>query len=81
MRIGTTLLNSQVTISSEYDEKSKLNRVTGTLVWSPESKHNGETLSCDVLHPDTLGQSPQTVSLTLTVNCKYTLNINVHSNT
>ncbi|CAG2190166.1 unnamed protein product [Mytilus edulis] len=68
MRIGTTLLNSQVTISSEYDEKSKLNRVTGTLVWSPESKHNGETLSCDVLHPDTLGQSPQTVSLTLTVN-------------
>ncbi|XP_076091539.1 uncharacterized protein LOC143063331 isoform X5 [Mytilus galloprovincialis] len=68
MRIGTTLLNSQVTISSEYDEKSKLNRVTGTLVWSPESKNNGETLSCDVLHPDTLGQSPQTVSLTLTVN-------------
>ncbi|XP_052093012.1 uncharacterized protein LOC127729314 [Mytilus californianus] len=67
MRIGTTILNSQVTVSSEYNENSKLNRVTGTLVWSPESKHNGETLSCDVFHPDTLGQSPQTVSLTLTV--------------
>ena len=70
IRVGNFVFGNEVTFNTVYDESSKTYRVTGTLVWSPTTTYNGETLYCDVLHPDTLGNSPQTVSLSLTVQGK-----------
>ena len=70
IRVGNSVFGNEVTFNTVYDESSKTYRVTGTLVWIPTTTYNGETLNCDVLHPDTLGNSPQTVSLPLTVQGK-----------
>ncbi|XP_052092440.1 cell adhesion molecule DSCAML1-like [Mytilus californianus] len=60
IRVDNSVFRNDVTFNTVYDESSKTYRVTGTLVWSPTTTYNGETLYCDVLHPDTLGNSPQT---------------------
>lgn len=63
MRIGSTDLSNFLTINAVYDANTKLYRVTGTLAWAPSISHDGEVLSCDVYHQQTLGNVPQTASL------------------
>lgn len=69
MRIGTTTINSGITYNAVYDSIQKLYKVTGTLVWSPATNNNGDTLFCDVTHTETSGQT-QTDSLDLTIYSK-----------
>lgn len=70
MRIGNTALSNQLTVSSVLEPSSNTYRVTGTLTWAPTSVNNQQTLFCDVSHPETLGNTPQTVSQPLTVYSK-----------
>jgi hypothetical protein len=59
--------------NENYDANSKSYTVTGTLSWAPTSNNNGQTLYCDVFHPDTsTTNTPQTVGLPLTINGKKT---------
>ena len=61
---------SEFTTTSVSPDGAKSYTVTGTLKWSPTIGNNGQTLFCDVAHPITLN-TPQTVSLPLTVICNY----------
>lgn len=81
MRIGATDLSNSLTVNAVFDSNTKLYRVTGTLVWAPSVSHDGEVLSCDVYHRETLGDVPQTVSLReLDVQGKYEHCNTVYSN-
>ena len=72
IRIGNTAFTNQVTYNTNYDANSKSYTVTGTLSWAPTSNNNGQTLYCDVFHPDTsTTNTPQTVGLPLTINGMY----------
>lgn len=80
IRLENSVFTTEVTTKSEYDQTSKTYKVTGTLVWSPDTSNNGQSLYCDVTHPETLGpNNPQTVSLQLTVQGKNRRNSRVIS--
>ncbi|XP_052093019.1 titin-like isoform X6 [Mytilus californianus] len=74
MRINNQVFASNfLSINSQYDTNSRSYRVVGTLNWAPNMGHNGQTMYCDVTHPQTL-TSPQTVSLPLTVRSPLAVN-------
>ncbi|XP_076091545.1 uncharacterized protein LOC143063333 isoform X3 [Mytilus galloprovincialis] len=74
MRINNQVFASNfLSINSQYDTTSRSYRVVGTLNWAPNMVHNGQTMYCDVTHPQTL-TSPQTVSLPLTVRSPLAVN-------
>ena len=73
MRIGNTIFNNELSVSSVLDQSTNSYTVTGTLQWAPNGQHNQQILHCDVSHPETLGNTPQTVDLPLTVKCKLIL--------
>ncbi|XP_076091547.1 uncharacterized protein LOC143063333 isoform X5 [Mytilus galloprovincialis] len=74
MRINNQVFASNVlSINSQYDTTSRSYRVVGTLNWAPNMGNNGQTMYCDVTHPQTL-TSPQTVSLPLTVRSPLAVN-------
>ncbi|XP_063416377.1 titin-like [Mytilus trossulus] len=67
MRIGNQIFgSSDMSIYSQYEPAVMSFRVVGMLSWTPYINHDGQTLFCDVTHPETLN-NPQTVSLQLTV--------------
>ncbi|VDI13507.1 obscurin-RhoGEF [Mytilus galloprovincialis] len=67
MRIGNQIFgSSDMSIYSQYEPAVMSFRVVGMLSWTPYINHDGQTLFCDVTHPETLN-NPQTVSLKLTV--------------
>lgn len=70
MRLGGNAITSGFATTAVYNGASKTYTVTGTLSWSPASSNNGDVLYCDVFHTPTLGNSPQTASLTLNVQSK-----------
>ena len=70
MRIGNSNFNNELSVQSVFDNTARTYTLTGTLVWAPNIGHNGMTGFCDVTHPETLA-APQTVSLPLTVLCKF----------
>ncbi|XP_063424603.1 hemicentin-1-like isoform X2 [Mytilus trossulus] len=74
MRINNQVFASNLlSINSQYDANSRSYRVVGTLNWAPNMGNNGQTMYCDVTHPQTL-TSPQTVSLPLTVRSPLAVN-------
>ena len=70
MRIENTQFTTAFTSSSSYIHETKTYTRNYTLKWEPTLSNNGQTLYCDVLHPSTLGNTPQTVSLQLTLKGK-----------
>ena len=71
IRVDNSVFTNEATFKSEYLDSIKAFRVTGTLVWSPDTSYNGQKLYCEVTHTETLGpNNPQTASLSLTVQCK-----------
>lgn len=73
MRIGNSVFSNELTTNSVLVNESYT--VTGTLSWAPTTANNGQTLFCDVYHPETLGQNnPQTVSKILTVRSPLAVN-------
>lgn len=70
MRIGNSDITQGFYTNTEYNAMTKQYMVVGTLEWAPTSTNQGETLFCDVTHQETLGQTPQTASLQLSVQCK-----------
>lgn len=73
LRLGNTPISNGVSTNSVFDQGSKLYTVTSTLSWTPSSNNAGNTLFCDVFHPETLGQTPQTANLPLNIQCKLAL--------
>lgn len=71
MRVGSTSITNGFVTNSDYNSVSKLYTMTGTLTWSPASNNNDDTLFCDVFHTQTLGQTPQTASLQLSVTSEH----------
>ena len=69
MREGNNNINSGFVTNSDYNSVTKLYTMTGTLTWSPTNS-NQDTLNCDVMHTQTLGQNPQTAVLPLSVQCE-----------
>ncbi|CAC5377793.1 unnamed protein product [Mytilus coruscus] len=67
MRIGNSQFNTGITQSSVLQSDNTYT-VTSALSWAPSISNNGQTLHCDVQHPETRGNNLQTVSLQLTVN-------------
>lgn len=71
MRIGDRDITNGFVTNSDFNSVTKLYTVTGTLTWAPSSNNHDETLYCDVTHQETLGQTPQTASLQLTVQSEH----------
>lgn len=71
MRKGNTQFSSsQFTTTTQFVTSSQSYTVVGTLRFPPTTADDGQTLYCDVLHAET-SSTPQTVSLPLSVRCKY----------
>ncbi|XP_063420686.1 synaptogenesis protein syg-2-like [Mytilus trossulus] len=66
LRIGNSQFSTGITKTSVL-QSDKTHSVTITLSWAPSISNNGQTLYCDVKHPETRGNILQTASLQLTV--------------
>ncbi|CAC5415121.1 unnamed protein product [Mytilus coruscus] len=67
LRVGNSQFSTGITQTSVL-KSDKTYTVTSTLSWAPSISNNGQTLYCDVKHPETRGNNLQTVSLQLIVN-------------
>ena len=65
-RIGNTQFISGVSRTSVLESNSTYT-ITSILTWTPNVTNTGQTLYCDVLHMETLGDNMQTVGLQLVV--------------
>ncbi|XP_052093026.1 titin-like isoform X12 [Mytilus californianus] len=73
MRIGNQVFSAELSVNTQFDSNARSYTAVGTLNWSPTMINNGQTIFCDVTHPDTLN-GPQTVSLPLTVRSPLAVN-------
>lgn len=73
MRIGNQVFSAELSVNTQFDSNARSYTAVGTLNWSPTMVNNGQTIFCDVTHPDTLN-GPQTVSLPLTVRSPLAVN-------
>lgn len=61
--------------STVDNEGGKSYTVTGRLNWAPVEANNGHSICCDVLHTTTLGNTPKSKCLQLSVKRKYLIGL------